>query len=166
MKKITFLFFLTPMLIFQSCSSDSDEDSGASLPDEITYGREKVTISSALIEDFGNGFNGYNYDFTLKGTLDGKEYSFYVELYSPVIENDNRFRSGIFSYNPNPTEPAFFFDDAYITVDGQRVNVTGGKITVNANSDTNFEFTTDVSIENGKSMSVLYDGQFTVVSGR
>lgn len=164
MKKFIYLFSLIAVASFTSCSEDDESDT-PSVNNGINYDGQEVEISSAIIEDYG-GFSSYNYDFTLTGTANGISYSFYAELFSPVIEGQTGFRTGTFSYSATtPSEPAFYFTDADIEVDGTTYRVNGGKITVSG-SGTNFTLTTDVTLENEIPLTVSYSGEFTVASGR
>ncbi len=158
MKKITYLFILATSLIVSSCSSD--DDSGATLSNSMTYGGEEISISSAVIEDYGADFGTYNYDFTFEGTTNDTNYTFYAELFSPIIEGETGFRTGTFNYTTSePNEPAFFFTIAYIEVNNTKINVDGGKIIVSG-AGTNFTFTTDVALANDTSLNISYSGEF------
>lgn len=164
MKKLIYLFSLIAVASLTSCSED-DESNTPSATNGINYDGQEVGISSALIEDYG-GFSSYNYDFTLSGTSNEVPYSFYAELFSPVIEGQTGFRAGTFSFSTStPLEPAFYFTDAYIKVDGTTYRVNGGKIVVSG-SGTNFTLTTDVTLNNEIPLTVSYSGEFTISSRR
>jgi hypothetical protein len=163
MKKLFFLFALSSITIFSSCSNDDDAVKNSN---NITFDGKTVPISSAIIEDFKGIFDNtyYNYDFLFTGILDGKEYFVDLVLLSPIEGGNISFTTGTFNYSSSrPSEPRLYLEAGGLEIDQkEEFSLKSGKVTVSG-SDTNYNVTATITLENDKILTLKYDGKLKVV---
>ncbi|WP_299311259.1 hypothetical protein [uncultured Aquimarina sp.] len=160
MQKFTFLFLLTSISIFSSCSSNDDIPT-TDIMDEIVYEDSIIIVDQMTIVSFDSEPSGYsNYVFYLKGMFDEEIVGFYAELKLPIIEDDSCFfRPGTFSHSTSPdlNSSSFYYDSAELRIGDESIKVTAGEIIVSKNG-VNFIFRGTLTLENGKDFTISYSG--------
>lgn len=160
--KLYYLLLLVS-LVATSCSKDDDNDS-EEVSNTIEHNGVFIDVSDTLIEDYGSFEGYYNYDFYLSGTSDDDVlYDFYAELYS---KGTDAFKAGVFSYVPNesPTElPDFYYRYSDIQLGANIYKIVSGDIEVSLGDGNNYYFSGDLTLNNGETLSINYDGEFTIV---
>ncbi|GAA3508184.1 hypothetical protein GCM10022393_18560 [Aquimarina addita] len=155
-------------MVLSSCSKDDDGDDGVAAEGTIVVDGTTVNIASSIIEDYGSFEGFYNYDFILTGASGNEPYILYFELFSPVEEGDEEFKTGTFQYtsDESPTEAIFYFNNVFISKGDEIQNETGrsatsGTITVSG-SGSNYKVIVDVTLEDDAVLTANYDGAFII----
>ncbi len=165
MKKFIYLFSLLSVVTFSSCSSDDD---GAAVANtgSITFDGKQVTITSAVLEDFGADTTHHNADFTLSGSDGTTTTEVYLELFSP--SDGTGFKPGTFDFVSGGTEPeagTYYFSAAEVTVGTENTRfATGGQVVV-AGSGNTFNVTANLTFENDVTLTLSYSGAFAAFAG-
>ena len=152
---------------------------------ELTYDGQKFDLKSGLIEDYGSDGTHYNWDFSMVNTkfvqvsdsfdtyyepdTIGIRSFTYFELFSA---GTNEFSTGTFNFDSTSSVSSdknyFNYAELFLdlnengTIDfgTEYFSVTGGRVTVTKNSESNYKIEFDVNLNNGKSASGTYSGPF------
>ncbi|GAA4279047.1 hypothetical protein [Aquimarina mytili] len=165
MKKFIYLFALSAAVVFTSCSSDDDAGAPANTG-SITFEGKQVTITSAVIEDFGADSTHHNSDFTLSGSDGTVTTEVYLELFSPT--DGTGFKPGTFNFVSGATQPeagTYYFSAAEVTVGSENTRfATGGQVVV-AGSGNTYNVTANLTFENDVTLTLNYSGAFAAFPG-
>ncbi|MEW7291698.1 hypothetical protein [Aquimarina sp. 2304DJ70-9] len=165
MKKFIYLFSLLSVVTFSSCSSD-DDGAVAANTGSITLDGKQVTITSAVLEDFGADTTHHNIDFTLSGSDGTTTTEVYLELFSP--SDGTGFKPGTFNFVAGGTQPeagTFYFSAAEVVVgDDPTIFATGGQVVV-AGSGNTYNVAANLTLSNETTLTLNYSGAFAAFPG-
>ena len=159
MKKNFYFLFLFTAIIFSSCSKDDDGEQTSST-NTLTVGDTEVSITQAIVEDFGADGNHYNYDFTLTGNKDNTPYALYLELFSP-LSSGQTFQNGSFNFvnTFDGNDDNFIF----LTADLNGVDIVSGQVTITG-SNNNYGVKGSFVLSNDNAVTIDYSGEFTYIN--
>lgn len=170
MRNIAFILLIT--LFFQNCSSDDDKGNS----NTVNYNNNSYELKSALA--FNNnyyapeGYTNYRFYFT-DNRIDVENaqlygsFFVYVELESLGSE---KFNPGTFVFSDSENQPQYKIKSAHVNLDGngdgllgdsddERIIANSGTVTVSGDN-LNYTFIFDLSLENGKTVTGKYSGNF------
>ena len=159
MKKQFYFLLLSATIIFSSCSKD-DDGGQVNSTNTLTVDDIEVSITQAIVEDFGADGNHYNYDFTLSGNTNNTPYALYLELFSPLSAGQT-FQNGSFNFvnTFDGNDDNFIF----LTADLNGVDIVSGQVTVTG-SNNNYTLEGSFTLSNDNAVTIDYSGEFTYIN--